>query len=103
MRSCGCMRWVKSSDSNWHPLSVEMDERVPKRATSNPTRDEGSGNSLSCDIWDRDGFRPMSEAVNTGEQICMSPGGWEASNKTDVDEVKVNVRGVTVCRCALEC
>ena len=45
----------------------------------------------------------MSEAVNTGEQICMSPGGWEASNKTDVDEVKVNVRGVTVCQCALEC
>ena len=42
---------------------------------SNPTRDEGLGNGLSCDIWDRDGFRPTCEAVNAGEQICVSSGG----------------------------
>ena len=47
---------------------------------------------LGCNIWDRDGFRPMSEAVNAGEQIGVSSGGRERSNKINVDVVKANVR-----------
>ena len=58
----------------------------------NPTGDEGSGDGLSCDVRDRDGFRPTGEAVNAGEQVCVSSGGREWSNKVDVDVVKANVR-----------
>ena len=36
----------------------------------------------------------MYEAVNAGEQICVSSGVWKGSNKidVDVDVVKANVR-----------
>ena len=59
---------------------------------SNPTRDGGSGDGFSCDIWDKDGFRPMSEVLNAGEQIGVSSGGRERSNKINVDVVSANVR-----------
>ena len=42
---------------------------------SNLTRDKGSSNSLTCDIWDRNGFGPTGEVVNAGERICVSSGG----------------------------
>ena len=60
---------------------------------SNPTRDEGAGDSLSCDIWDRDGFRPTGETVNAGEQICVSSRGCEGSNRINVDVVKAKCQG----------
>ena len=59
---------------------------------SNPTRDEGSVNGLSCYIWYRDGFRPTCEAVNAGEQLRVSSRVWEGSNKINVAVVKANVR-----------
>ena len=34
----------------------------------------------------------MGEAVYAGEQIHASYGGWEGSNKIDVDVVKADVR-----------
>ena len=59
---------------------------------SNPTRAGSLGDGLICDIWDRDGFRPMSEVVNADEQIGVSSGGWERFNKINVDVVNENVR-----------
>ena len=59
---------------------------------SNPIRDEGSGDGLSCDIWDRDGFRPTGETINAGEQICASSRGWEGSKRINVDVIKANVQ-----------
>ena len=59
---------------------------------SNPTRDGSLGDGLICDIWDRDGFRPLSEVVNAGEQIGVSSGGRERSNNINVDVVSENVR-----------
>ena len=63
---------MKSSDSNWRPLSVEMVEGVPKRAIQPEMRARAT---VSAVIWYRDGFRPTCEAVNAGEQISVSSGG----------------------------
>ncbi len=50
--------------------------------------DEGSGARHCGSIIQRYGFRPSSEAIEDGEQVCVNLRGWQGSNNIDVDVLK---------------
>ena len=97
---------MKSSDSNWRPLSVEMVEGVPKRATQPEMKARATVSAVISGIGMASGQR-VKRSMQVSRYVCPLECGrgptrsmWMWSKRMS-GLAKVD-RGVTVCRCTLE-
>ena len=96
---------MKSSDSNWRPLSVEMDEGVPKRAIQPEMKAQAMVSAVICGIGMASG-QCVKRSMQVSRYVYPLEGErgltrsmWMWSKRMS-GLAKVD-RGV-ICRCTLE-